>query len=88
MENIVKKEIKDYFQNCLNIELEDSPQILENYLYLEFEDASSGSEIKFRLSYPYDKKHFLSMGKKDRILFILSDFISGRFGEEKKKGEN
>ena len=78
----VEEEIKDYFKECLGIQLEDSPQVLEEYLYLEFEDLSYGSEVKFRLQYLYDRKHFLSMGKGDRMLFILSAFVNWRFGKK------
>lgn len=78
-ENKVKKEIKDFFKEILFIELDDSPQFLDNYLYLEFWDKNN-IQHKFRIPYPKDKKHFLSWTEYNRSLFIalviLKFFIS------------
>lgn len=78
--NKLEKEIKEYFKNAMNIELEDSPQILDDYLYIEFDNDSIGG-TKFRISYPLDKKHFLDMNKADRMLFILTAIMRKKFGE-------
>lgn len=78
---MLKEEIKDFFQKALNIELVDSPQILEKYLYLEFEDQTGG-ERKFRISYPIDLPHFIMMEKGDRMLFILTAIVRGAYGQD------
>ena len=79
-EERLKQEIKEYFKIAIKVELEDSPQILDDYLYLEFEDKI-GNEVKFRMDYPLDKKHFMDMQKGDRMLFILTNFMRFYFSE-------
>ena len=83
-ENIlkIKEELKDAFKLAMGIVLIDSPQILEDYLYLEFEDRS-GKEIKLRISYPNSLDAFLRMKKKDRLLFISVCVIRSLVGETK-----
>jgi len=71
----VIKQIRKYFKKTLGIVLEDSPQILNKYLYLEFEDRN-GIEQKIRI--PYGKQGligFLKMSKKERFLFIMEQII-------------
>jgi|GEM_PF-4548096 len=76
----VKKEIREYFKIAMKIELEDSPQILDDYLYIEFDNYAI-SDMKFRIPYPIDKEAFLEMNKADRMLFILTAIMRAKFGE-------
>ena len=75
-------EIKEFFSEVLNIELEDSPQILDTYLYLEFDDYCNGGEIKFRLPYPQGRQHFLEMDIHDKMIFIVFAFMKSRYGNK------
>lgn len=75
----IKQEIKQYFKVAMKIELEDSPQILDDYLYIEFYNHRMG-DMKFRIPYPVDKEAFLEMNKSDRMLFVLTAIMRVRFG--------
>ena len=79
--NKIEKEIKDCFKNDTGIALENSPQILDDYLYIEFDNDLVGA-VKYRIPYPLDKNHFVNMDKAERVLFILTMMVRMEFGEE------
>jgi len=67
----VRNEISRYFLKTFNIELEDSPQILDEYLYLEY--SNSNGDVKLRI--PYDngcRECFLDMDHDHRIFWVMS----------------
>lgn len=66
-----KKElIREWFLYEFGIELEDSPQILDDYLYLEFESGNSGTK-KYRLHFN-DREEFLNLTHTETKLWILT----------------
>ena len=71
-EEEIKDFIREWFMSQFGIELEDSPQILDNYLYLEFESGNSGTK-KYRL-YFTNRTDFLNLNHSDMKLWIL-EFI-------------
>jgi len=79
-EKQIEKEIYNFFKEALKIELEDSPQILNDYIYFEFE-GRDGGDVKFRLYYPETKELFVEMNKTKRMFFILSCFVRVEHGQ-------
>jgi len=69
----VENEITHFFKQNFGIELEDSPQVLDNYLYLEF--WHRGKEIKIRAAYPIDVENFLRMGTYAREHFVMKEVL-------------
>jgi len=67
-EGEIKREIKDYFASQFLVELVDSPQILDEYFYLEFDGAKG--DVKMRLPYETNKEDFLAMSSEDRFNWI------------------
>lgn len=67
--NQVTEEIRYFFYFKFDIELEDSPQILDDYLYLEF--WARGREYKIRMRYEKDLKNFLYLDIYDREYIIM-----------------
>jgi len=63
--------IRDYFLYELNTQLDDSSQINDKYLYLEFESSTSGER---RLKIPFDSvmtyERFLKVTLEERICWI------------------
>ena len=71
--NQVTEEIRYFFYFEFDIELEDSPQILDDYLYLEFWHA--GRQTKIRIPYTEDVDTFLEMDMYDREYFIMREVL-------------
>ena len=73
---LTKDSINDFFLWRFNKELSDSPQILKNYLYLEF--WARDREWKFRIPYPMeDLDEFLKMNAVTREHYIMRHILSG-----------
>ena len=68
-------DIKQYFKRNFNLELQDSPQVLNNYLYLEFWLFSR--QIKLRLYYPLDREDFMNWTAGNRFNWIEHEMIKG-----------
>ena len=75
MEQRVADEIAHFFMFNFDIELEDSPQILDNYLYLEF--WFNGKQIKIRMPYSISKDSFLRQGTLAREHILMKEVILG-----------
>lgn len=69
----VADEIAHFFRRNFDIELEDSPQILDKYLYLEFWHRDK--QIKVRATYPVDAENFLRIGAYARELFVMKEVL-------------
>jgi len=73
--------IKFYFDERLGINLEDSPQILEEYVYIEFWDDNRGRDRKFRIPYiKFTQDEFLTFEFEKQIKFILEGIVQKTFG--------
>lgn len=72
--NQVTEEIRYFFYFEFGIELEDSPQILDEYLYLEF--WARGREFKFRIDYYEDLHNFLYLDRYDREYIIMKAIMA------------
>lgn len=59
LKNKIQDEIHDYFYEAFDVFLDDSPQILKDYLYLEY--WSRERQHKHRIPYPVDREHFFMM---------------------------
>ena len=77
-EEEVKEFIHEWFISQFGIELEDSPQILDTYLYLEFESGNYGTR-KYRL-YFMNKTDFLNLSQSDMKLWILESIFQMTMG--------
>ena len=75
IEQRVADEIARFFMFNFDIELEDSPQILDEYLYLEF--WFNGRQIKIRMPYSISKDFFLKQGTLAREYILMKEVISG-----------
>lgn len=73
-EKIVKNEIFEYFLDTFDIELEDSPQILGSYLYIQY--WALDRDVKLRIPYPVNKGHFLSMSETQRNNWVNTQILS------------
>lgn len=71
--------IKEYFDVRLGIMLEDSPQILNEYIYLEFEDRQ-GNNRKIRARYKQTSISFLSASFDSQIRFLLEEIVRDAYG--------
>ena len=69
----VKDEITRFFMQNFDIELQDSPQVLNEYLYLEF--WHRGKQIKVRAEYPIDVENFLRIGVYAREYFVMKEVL-------------
>lgn len=67
--NQVVEEIRYFFYFEFDIELDDSPQILEEYLYLEF--WTRGRQFKIRIKYYEDMENFLYLDQYDREHIVM-----------------
>lgn len=73
--------IKFYFDEKFGINLEDSPQILKEYVYIEFWDDNRGRDRKFRIPYiKFTQDEFLTFEFEKQIKFILEGIIQKTFG--------
>lgn len=73
--------IKFYFDEKFGINLEDSPQILEEYIYIEFWDDNRGRDRKFRIPYiKFTQDEFLTFEFEKQIKFILEGMVQKTFG--------
>lgn len=73
--------IKFYFDEKFGINLEDSPQILEEYVYIEFWDDNRGRDRKFRIPYiKFTQDEFLTFEFEKQIKFILEGMVQKTFG--------
>lgn len=71
------EELESYLLNLfhqMNIELSDSPQVFEDYLYLEFD--VNGQEKKFRYYYPAGQSAYLTKTNKDIAFDVLKYILS------------
>lgn len=76
MENQIKEKIRWFFYFGLDIKLDDSPQILTEYLYIEF--WGNKKQQKFRIPYPIGGKDiFLKMSDTAREHYIMRHILSG-----------
>lgn len=73
-EKIVKNELFEYFLDAFDIELEDSPQILDSYLYIQYWGLDG--DVKLRIPYPVDKEHFLFMNETQRNYWVNTQILS------------
>ena len=73
-EKIVKNELFEYFLDAFDIELEDSPQILDSYLYIQYWGLDG--DVKLRIPYPVDKEHFLFMNGTQRNNWVNTQILS------------
>lgn len=64
----IEEEIRDYFSEAYEISLNDSPQILNDYLYIEYWGLDR--DVKLRIPYPVNKEHFIKMNSVDRNVWI------------------
>lgn len=71
--------IKEYFDVRLGIELEDSPQINQEYVYLEFEDRL-GNDRKIRARYTNTYAGFLLLPFDEQIKFLLEQIVRDAYG--------
>lgn len=71
--------IKEYFDVRLGIELEDSPQINQEYVYLEFEDRL-GNDRKIRVRYTNTYAGFLLLPFDEQIKFLLEQIVRDAYG--------
>ena len=71
--------IQEYFDIRLGIQLEDSPQINEEYVYLEFEDRQ-GNDRKIRARYTNTFVGFLSAPFDSQIKFLLEKIVQDAYG--------
>ena len=71
--------IKEYFDVRLGIELEDSPQINQEYVYLEFEDRL-GNDRKLRARYTNTYAGFLLLPFNEQIKFLLEQIVRDAYG--------
>ncbi len=79
MKQLVYTDIFINFQHLYGILLQDSPQLLDDYIYIEFEDAN-GNDLKFRIPYPHDKYDFImNTTATNQILHILSNIVKQHF---------
>lgn len=69
----VADEIAQFFMQNFDIELQDSPQVLNEYLYLEF--WHRGKQIKVRAAYPIDVENFLRIGVYAREHFVMKEVL-------------
>lgn len=69
----VADEIAHFFMQNFDIELEDSPQVLNEYLYLEFWHRDK--QIKVRAAYPVDVENFLRIGAYAREHFVMKEVL-------------
>lgn len=67
--NQVVEEIRYFFYFEFDIELDDSPQILKEYLYLEF--WTRGRQFKIRIKYDEDMENFLYLDQYSREYIIM-----------------
>ena len=71
--NFIKEELTNYLEEGFDIELTDSPQILEEDLYLQYWGLDC--DVKLRIPYAVDRKHFLNMHTFDRHQWIIFQIL-------------
>ena len=69
----ITEEIRYFFYFEFDVALDDSPQILDDYLYLEFWHA--GRQTKIRIPYIKDVDTFLEMDIYYREYFIMREVL-------------
>ena len=69
----ITEEIRYFFYFEFDVALDDSPQILDDYLYLEF--WHKGRQTKIRIPYTEDVDTFLKMNMYDREYFIMREVL-------------
>ena len=69
----IANEIAHFFMWEFDVALDDSPQILDDYLYIEFWHV--GRQTKIRIPYTKDVGTFLEMDMYDREYFIMREVL-------------
>lgn len=69
----VADEIARFFMWNFEIELEDSPRVLDDYLYLEFWHGDK--QFVVRAAYPIDVENFLRIGVYAREYFVMKEVL-------------
>lgn len=69
----VKEELINDFDEGFDIQFTDSPQILEEYLYLEYRGLNG--DVKLRIPYAKDREHFLNMYTFDRHQWVVFQIL-------------
>lgn len=62
----------------MGIELQDSPQVLTEYIYIEFSDHN-GNDRKFRIHYPLGVERFFAAPIQEIGMFVLKHIVSRTF---------
>ncbi|NCC47252.1 MAG: hypothetical protein EOM16_09485 [Bacteroidia bacterium] len=80
IEELVCTDIATYFQYHCDILLHENPQLLDDYIYIEF-CASDGTDMTCRIPYPHNDKNafIMNISTTNQILYILSNVIKQRF---------